>query len=177
MSGRKRVSGSRLGLIRLARPSDASELAALIHAAYREDAAGGWTTEADLIHGERISSSEIVDLIHESQSWVFLLEDKKIEACVHLKQESDEEFYFGMLAVRPHRQGEGLGRRLLKELEAFCRQRGGKGLRLTVISLRDELISYYQKLGFEKTGRFQEFPFPALAKVPGVVLMEMRKAL
>ena len=50
--------------IRPARPADADVLTELIRSAYRgQDSRAGWTSEADLVEGERISRDQVLAMI------------------------------------------------------------------------------------------------------------------
>ena len=74
--------------------------------------------------------------------------------------------YFGMLAVDPGHQGAGVGRMMVKAAEDYCRGRGCDTVDLSVLSLRPELVPFYRKLGYVKTGS-EEFR-PARPLRPGV---------
>jgi GNAT superfamily N-acetyltransferase len=64
--------------------------------------------------------------------------------------------YFGMLAVDPARQGSGLGRAMIEAAENHCRRLGCNFMDITVLSLRRELLPFYEKFGYVETGR-EEF--------------------
>ena len=74
--------------------------------------------------------------------------------------------YFGMLAVDPAHQGEGLGRVMVKAAEDYCRQQGCQTMDLWTLSLRPELPPFYRKLGYMET-RTEEFR-PSRPLKPGV---------
>ena len=50
------------------------------------------------------------------------------------------------------RQGEGLGRRLMKAAEDRFRERGCEGIDITVLNLRPELPPIYRRFGYVETG-------------------------
>src|SRR5437763_13002257 len=60
------------------------------------------------------------------------------------------------IAVRPERQGQGLGRRLIEFAEAEARRLGYAELRLYTHEKMTENIALYGRLGFEETGRGRE---------------------
>ena len=66
--------------------------------------------------------------------------------------------YIGLLTVEPSRQGGGLGRRLAEAAEAFARGRGLTMAKMTVIAIRSELIAWYERLGYKRTGSCAAFP-------------------
>lgn len=149
----------------VARPDRAAAIAALINSAYRGDASrAGWTTEADLLEGLRTDTAEVRDLIRRDDSVMLLCErDGETIGCVHLQREGDEA-YLGMLVVQPTLQGGGIGKRFLGAAESFVRERWGvTRIRMTVINRRAELIAFYQRRGYRRTGRTRPFPAEALS--------------
>ncbi len=167
-------------MIRKALKPDAEALATLINSAYRGDSSrAGWTTEADMVSGDRINAEGVLSLMQEKDSFFLLYLDEQDEllGCVHLHQENPETLYFGMLAVEPKSQAKGVGRQLLQAIEAESIKLKCQQLRLTVIEIRDELIAYYERNGFRLTGAEYPFPYPANLKIPGLKLLEMIKPL
>src|SRR5690606_9622758 len=133
---------------------DAGQIAALVNSAYRgEFSKQGWTTEADLVMGLRTGTDEIERLITADDS-MFLLYKAETEliGSVHLQKQADQ-VYLGMLAVSPPLQGRGIGRQLLRAAEQFAQQTWAvnKSLML-VISSRSELIAFYERNGYRRTG-------------------------
>jgi GNAT superfamily N-acetyltransferase len=60
------------------------------------------------------------------------------------------------IAVRPDRQGQGLGRQLVAFAEAEARRLGHAELRLYTHQRMTEKIALYTRLGFVETGRGRE---------------------
>ncbi|WP_024889758.1 GNAT family N-acetyltransferase [Luteimonas huabeiensis] len=146
---------------RAAVPADVPALVALVTSAYRGDASrAGWTTEADLLDGERIAPDVLLADIRRPRSRVVLGEDGTGPvACAHVA-EDDGAGYFGMFAVAPRRQGGGIGHAVLAECERIAREEWRLPLmRMTVIDLREELIAWYQRRGYRRTGRHRPFPY------------------
>jgi ribosomal protein S18 acetylase RimI-like enzyme len=85
---------------------------------------------------------------------------RELVACAHVAAEEDGAGYFGMFAVRPGLQGAGIGHALLAEAERIVREDWKlPQMRMTVIDLRDELIAWYQRRGYRRTGVFRPFPY------------------
>jgi GNAT superfamily N-acetyltransferase len=147
------------------RDADASHVAAgvdLVESAYRgETSRGGWTTEAHLLDGQRTDSTEVSGLIDRPGSSVILAtaDDGRLLGCCHLERSGAEEAYFGMFAVRPAAQGAGIGRALVKEAAGRAREWGARRLKMTVIRQREDLIAWYGRLGFSRTGATVPFPY------------------
>jgi ribosomal protein S18 acetylase RimI-like enzyme len=140
---------------------DIPALVALVTASYRGEASRqGWTTEADLLDGDRIDPALLRVDIERDDSLVLVAErDGLMLACAHVAAE-DGAGYFGMFSVRPDCQAQGLGRRVLAEAERIVREEFGLPLmRMTVIDLREELIRWYQRRGYRRTGIRKPFPY------------------
>ncbi|MFE5858291.1 GNAT family N-acetyltransferase [Streptomyces sp. NPDC056500] len=141
--------------------ADAPALVELIHSAYRGEASrGGWTTEADLLAGGRTDADDVRRVISTRGSRLLTVEQSgELIACCQLEHRGDAA-YFGMFAVRPNAQGGGLGRRVLSEAERTARETWGvKSMQMTVISVRDDLIAWYERRGYRRTGDMTPFPY------------------
>jgi GNAT superfamily N-acetyltransferase len=149
-------------LFRPATLDDADEIVALVQSAYRGDSSrAGWTTEADLLGGPRIDAELLADdLANPSGRVTVGVEDGRILACCNLVRTTDTLGYFGLFAVSPTRQGAGLGKQVLAEAERICRDDWGlTELEMTVLEPRAELIAFYERRGFVRTGQYREFPY------------------
>lgn len=152
--------------LRAATTSDVDDLVTLLHAAYRGDSSRqGWTTEADLLDGGRTTTAEVRACIERPRSCVVVAErpaaDGSLElvACAHVAVE-DGAGYFGMFAVRPTLQGGGIGKVLLAEAERVAREEWGQTtMRMTVIDARTELLAFYERRGYRRTGETTPFDF------------------
>jgi ribosomal protein S18 acetylase RimI-like enzyme len=140
---------------------DAAQIAALINSAYRGEASKqGWTTEADLLAGHRTGTEEIHRLISTDDS-MFLLcmtNEAEVVGSVHLQKQA-ERVCLGMLAVSPSLQGRGIGKQLLAAAEQAAQQTWAvtKSV-MSVISCRHELIAFYERRGYRRTGVSKAFP-------------------
>src|SRR6478736_5521173 len=139
---------------------DATELDIVVNSAYRGDSSRqGWTTEADLLDGTRTDAAAIADIINRAGYTILkYVEDGKILGCVELHNE-DGKLYLGMLTVRPHLQGKGIGKELLTAAEVEAKKQKCKSLFMTVISVRKELIDWYVRHGYSHTGERKPFAF------------------
>lgn len=157
-----------------ASPADVPAIVALVTSAYRGEASrAGWTTEADLLDGARIDPELLRAEIERPRSRVLLAERgphagvaagdaaaaPRLVACAHVADE-DGAGYFGMFAVRPGLQRAGIGHRVLAEAERIVREEWRlPSMRMSVIDLRDELIAWYQRRGYRRTGVYRPFPY------------------
>lgn len=145
---------------RVATVADVSAIVDLVESAYRgEESLKGWTSEAGFIEGDRTSADEVSSLIRNPLARMLLaFDDGALVGCALIKCEAGEG-YFGMFSVRPARQGGGLGKRLLAEAEKTARETWNcRSMKMTVISIRDELIAFYERRGYRRTAT-EPFPF------------------
>ena len=146
---------------RLATEGDVAAIVALVESAYRGDVSRkGWTTEADLLDGQRTDPVGVGELIAKAGSCMLLGErDGMLLACANLEKRGDAG-YFGMFSVRPDLQGAGIGRAMLAEAERLAREDWQcREMQMTVISVRDELIAWYERRGYRRTGIYSPFPY------------------
>ncbi|QDK38458.1 GNAT family N-acetyltransferase [Bdellovibrio sp. NC01] len=144
-----------------AKLSDVDAIVELVNSAYRgENAKQGWTTEADLLGGQRTDRDGILADIQRERSTILVAKDanQKILGCVHLEN-SQNRCYLGMLTVSPLAQNNGLGKKLLLLGEGYAQGLRCQSLYMTVISRRLELIQWYEKNGFQDTLERKPFPY------------------
>ena len=148
------------GSVSIATIADIPELVILINSAYRgESSKKGWTTEADLLDGQRTDEESLRMLLSKPGSVLlkYMNEENNISACVNLQQQA-QKLYLGMLTVSPTLQGAGIGKKLLAASEHYARENKFEAIRMTVISIRSELIAWYERHGYCRTGETQPFP-------------------
>ncbi len=140
--------------------SDVPALVELVESAYRGDASrAGWTTEADFLDGRRTDPQGIREILDDPNGTLLVAERSgEPVACCHVEQR-DGHAYFGMFAVRPRLQGAGVGKEVIAEAERRAREAGAAEMHMTVIHVRDELIAFYQRRGYVRTGRLTPFPY------------------
>lgn len=150
---------------RLALDSDVDRIHELVNSAYRgESSKRGWTTEADILGGQRIDPARIREILtNPAQAILCLIDDtQKIVGVVCLERVDGEGgvgVYLGMLTIQPTAQTAGLGKLLMRESEKFARAWGATYIELSVINLRPELMAWYERRGFKKTGDIEPFPY------------------
>lgn len=155
---------------RLATPADTAAIARLVNSAYRGEASrAGWTTEADLLGGQRTDAEAVAALIAPPDSLMLLaFMDESLVACAHLERDA-EAVWLGMFAVQPLLQNRGIGRQFLDTAENFARTHWhAERMRMSVISLRETLIAYYARRGYRLTGSFKPFPRSTRFGIPQV---------
>ena len=138
---------------------DISNLNKLINSAYRgESSKKGWTTEAELLEGSRTTEEELAEILANSSNTLLkFTENNQILGCV-LLVEKEQQLYLGMLTVSPELQNSGIGKKLLLQADNHAKELGLTKIVMTVISLREELIAWYKRHGYEDTGAREAFP-------------------
>ena len=157
---------------------------ALVNSAYRgESSRAGWTTEADLLGGQRTDAEEVSHLIWLDGSLILLcLCNDEIIGSLHMEKLDAATAYMGMLVIKPMLQGQGRGSRFMDAAENIARvEWGATRMQIQVITLRHELIAYYQRRGYWCTGEIRSFPAAepkfGLPKVEGLMLAVFVKYL
>ena len=142
--------------IRIATSADAPEITAVINAAFR-------IAEGFFIDGNRIKQAEVEQSLGKG---VFLLAEAngKLNGCVYVELRG-ERSYLGLLSVDPTCQQSGLGSLLMAEAEKYCRERGSHCMDILIVSLREDLPSFYQKRGYVESGT-SPFPPDVPTKIP-----------
>lgn len=149
---------------RPARSEDIPTVVALVQSAYRgETSRQGWTTEADLLEGQRVDAEMLTDVMARGDTVVVLaVRGDRVVGCCELTRpdEPGEAAHLGMFAVDPSAQGGGLGRQVLAEAERTVRDDWGVSqLQLHVLDVRAELIEWYGRRGYSPTGETDPFPY------------------
>lgn len=163
--------------VRIATPGDLSRLHPVIERAYRGDSARqGWTHEADLLSGERIDEATLAAMIADPAQILLIAEQGDIVlGCVSLTARGDGLVYLGLLCVDPTRQAGGIGKIIMAAAERVSRgQLGADRIEMTVIDSRVELIAYYERRGFVRTGERRPFP---VAVIPPLSMAVLEKAI
>ena len=138
---------------------DIEALNKLVHSAYREESSKqGWTSEADLLGGIRTTEKSLLETIQTPKTTIYKYsESEEILGCVTYI-EKENSLYLGMLTVSPDIQGGGIGKKLLLYADIFAKEKNLSKIEMTVISVRSELIAWYERHGYVKTGEIKPFP-------------------
>ncbi len=116
--------------------------------------------QADLVAGNlRTDENNMHELMHLPNA-VFLKhinEQNEIDGCVFL-QIREGRLYLGMLCVSPVLQSKGIGKQLRAAAEQYAKQKDCLAIFMRVISIRHELIAWYERQGYINTGETEPFP-------------------
>ena len=132
----------------------------MLNSAYRgESSRKGWTTEADLIAGDRrTNEATVIEVMNQAGSVILKYSNKDglIVGTVNLQKHADR-LYLGMFSVSPTEQGRGIGKQLLKAAEEHAQKVQCNSIYMSVISVRKELIDWYKRNGYAETGERKPF--------------------
>ena len=168
---------------RMAQKTEMIALCALINSVYRGEAAkGGWTTEADLLGGQRCDAAMLEKLADKPDSgFLVATKEDEIIACCHVQLAAATVAECGMLSVTPAWQNQGIAKALLHTAEQYSRETWqATRMRLWIIKQRPELAEYYERRGYRLTGATLPFPDDVsygIPRVNGLYLLALEKVI
>ncbi|OAL79303.1 hypothetical protein AY606_07765 [Acinetobacter sp. SFB] len=152
---------------RRASTDDIDHLVLLLNQAYRTHTGSSWTSEQDIVAGDRINQQQLLNILEQQNFYLAvaeIIEDFKFEmvACIGLtfQQNSIE---IGTFCVASDWQNQGIGKQILeyaekKALEIFP---AFNHYEMFVLDARTELIQYYERCGYVKTQHTVAYPIHA----------------
>src|SRR5262245_10326345 len=151
--------------MRQAAPRDCPALVCLINEAY--------LVESPFMLGDRIDEAAVTRMMSAPGS-AFLVHEAEwsLAGAVYVRWGGDRGF-FGPLAVQPGLQSSGIGKALIAAAEEVCRSHGARHLDLDVMSFSPELLDYYERQGFTRTGT-APYPHPERLRIPAELVLMTR---
>lgn len=169
---------------RFAHAGEAAMLADLVNDAYRGTGPRkGWTSEAHLLGGQRIDADMLSEILARDDSRILQAHvASRLCGCIHIEKTSPNGVDLGLFAIRPGLQGRGLGRAVIEHAERWaCTHWGAHHAEITVIDLRQDLVAWYRRMGYDFTGERRAFPYGderfGIPKRSDLAFAVMRKAL
>jgi ribosomal protein S18 acetylase RimI-like enzyme len=166
---------------RIATLEDAPQVQQLVQSAFRaEDSRPDWTSDMDLSLRFTMKLEDVIAQISKPHGDILIaVQDDAIVGSVEVSKRNEDEGRVSMLAVDQSRQRGGLGRELLGHAEEYCvRIWAVKKLSLGALSSRQELIKWYMRRGYHKTGVTTPFPrdlFKDLTLADDLCFIELEK--
>lgn len=139
--------------------ADIPALVPLVNSAYRgENGHQGWTHESHLIAGSRTNAAGIEELLQNPGATILKYTGAggDLLGCVYLQKEGDK-LHLGLLSVRPDQQNSGIGKKLLAAGDDYARRHHCTHIHITVITARSELLAWYERHGYRRTGEIEPF--------------------
>ncbi|WP_439640833.1 GNAT family N-acetyltransferase [Nevskia sp.] len=168
--------------IAVATAADADAIAQLVNAAYRPAPGGaGWTHESALVSGPRVTAAQVRSALSQAGRLILVARTTTgIAACVEIRNHG-ARCLLGMLAVAPAGQCTGLGKRMLEQAERHAADIWHcSTVRISVLSQRRELLSFYRRRGYLPTGLVTPYPVAGGVgepRVDGLTIDTLEKAL
>ena len=82
---------------------DIPQIVDLVNISYRSKEFKGWTSEVDIVDGNRINSEQVKELFKDESKLFVMFENQELIGCVHI-QKQDNSCYIGMLTTHePYR--------------------------------------------------------------------------
>ena len=149
----------------LAKLSDANEINDLLNLAYRGEQ--GWTNENGLVSGQRSVIEDVKDTINSKESLFLLAKNEtQLEACICLESKN-EDIYLGSFAVHPDLQAKGIGSAVLQAAERYAvKNFSVSKFVMVVLSDRDDLISFYERRGYQRNNKESDYPVHLNVGIP-----------
>ncbi|KAK7429468.1 hypothetical protein QQZ08_004060 [Neonectria magnoliae] len=167
---------------RIATLDDAPQLQPMVEAAFRsEDSRKDWTADMVLSDNFRIDIEEIIKKIVQPNSATLMATDDNdvLVGSISVFKLNPDVARLSLLAVDQKYQRRGVGRRILTYGEDYCRRVWGvKTFGLNVLSTREQLISWYVRRGYRRTGETTPFPYDLMKGRPlpeGLMFIELEK--
>jgi len=147
-------------MLRTAGPDDRAEIEAIVEAAYSPYVERiGKPPGPMLDNYAKLIEADAVSVLDDP--------DGTIAAIIVLLPKRDH-LLLDNIAVRPDRQGRGLGRRLIAFAESEARRLGQPELRLYTHEKMTENIALYTRVGFRETGRGHEAGYDRVYMAKGL---------
>ncbi|KAM0820325.1 putative N-acetyltransferase domain-containing protein [Seiridium cardinale] len=151
---------------RIATQDDAAKIQELVQSAFRaDDSRENWTGDKELSAefraGFRIDIGDIMAKITKPDSAVLMAIDDygNLVGSVETFKRSSELARISMLAVDQRYQRGGVGRQILVHAEHYCQRTWSIAqMGLNALSTRQELILWYERRGYVRTGETTPFP-------------------
>lgn len=170
-------------IITKANEKSAEALSSLVNSAFRgESSRQGWTTEADVLDGQRTDSGLLAEWMDSPNRVILKAEEHgELKGCVSLEKLGNRA-RLGMLTVSPELQNRGLGRQLLIAAEKFAEtQWQCSEMEMQVIEGRDSLVDWYLRCGYQLMPEKRPFPYGnprmGLPKVQTLTFVVLLKSL
>lgn len=155
-------------IIRTAIAADIPAMVSMVNTAF--------LIEAFFVEGDRTSIDDVQSMMANDHVFYVAEQEEtgKVIGTVYARVDGDMG-HFGMLAVDPTIQRQGIARRLLGAVDSHCVAAGCRSIQLEVFNLRTELPPFYESCGYKAVGT-REYWLPETLKLE-THLIVMRKEL
>jgi len=152
---------------RTANLNDIDNLIGLINQAYRSKVGSSWTSEQDIVAGDRINQQKLLQSLKQENFYLFIAEaiedvQTHLVACIGLTFKADH-VEIGTFCVASAWQNQSIGKHVLKYAEKMAIEHWPtlSHYEMWVLDSRKELIQYYERCGYSKTVCIESYPVDA----------------
>lgn len=156
--------------ISIATLNDAKVITKISNAAYKGTGQGwtDWTHLKDICQDvPRTNENEVKSLIEKYPS-VFVIytgDDGTVDGSLYLEDIGEKRFHLWLMAVDPSKQNQGIGRKLLNGASEYGKRNGYKFIEMLTSNSRVDVVAWYERCGFTKTGKVVEFDLSTVMPV------------
>lgn len=139
---------------------DIPSIVVLVNESYRpQDANSSWTNESHIVSGHRINAQQTKDIINNPENTLLLGFQSAALLCCVLIEKNTGYAKIGLLTVAIGHQQLGIGKQTLLAAESYIANNLALNkIHMNVLLMRKELIDFYCRHGYKKTGIVQPYP-------------------
>jgi len=109
----------------------------------------------------RINVDKVRSMILDPNMTLYVLVNKTNHAVAgticYVPTAKKEQGYFGLFSLEKEAQGKGIGPQMISFIEQQAKNDGKKRMKIDVSGFAENLHSYYERLGYQKTGKTIKF--------------------
>lgn len=145
---------------RVANKADISPLLNMINSSYRpKDNNASWSNESSFMTGDRINAAQLLETLQLANSVMLVGTDNNLLVSCVLIEKIELTAKIGLLTVDISRQQHGFGKATLQAAESYAFSKFEVNeIKMHVLQIRTELISFYTRRGYSRTGTVRDYP-------------------
>lgn len=157
--------------ISIGRLDDVKAITNISNKAYKGNGQGwtDWAHLQNILQDVTRTNENDVQALMERYPSVFVIytgEDGTLQGSLYLEDIGEKKYHLWLMAVDPSRQNQGIGRKLLNGACEYSKQNGYELIELLTSTSRVEVVAWYERCGFTKTGKVVQFDLSTVIPVP-----------
>ena len=145
---------------RVANKEDIAPLLNMINHSYRpKDSDASWSNESSYMTGDRINAAQLLETLQQPNSVILVGTDNNLVVSCVLIEKIELTAKIGLLTVDIGRQQLGYGKATLEAAESYAISHFGVNeIKMHVLQIRTELMDFYTRRGYSRTGIVRDYP-------------------